>query len=441
MEGIAHTALLRRVWTPTAKKKILRCIKGGCWSVTSNMQQCVRFLWLQHIELHSKTHSRKTSLPQHHGICLNHNLTKFWRRLSSTPDQLANTVRWRHNSQHFVESENEYFHSYLKSHLEYQPYFLSSMFQRKGSVLPRESVAELLQEVKRKKKLDNLLLLLDHWSGALHSEGSSVLSDVAFGQTVNLLARYIEHFSLEDILEFIVSLSNFDFRNTAFSSEARKHRILVSKSFDQACGLHVKQMKVRDLFLAADFFFSLRGSSFVAFPFLMCKRLKSILASLTKQEQVLVLFHISMARRTPPSMIPAVLDHLKPHLPLLSLQELGIVNLAHYKTQSLINHPEFFTALTSHLGHDANQEVDPICLSAVLKYQHRSLNKCKDRMMPQFFAAVRDMEDSLLRRVSTLPSDTLVHVLNLYYSLDLLSEDLFMAVVERILHRGVQEWR
>ncbi|KAL8591247.1 hypothetical protein ACOMHN_017571 [Nucella lapillus] len=148
-----------------------------------------------------------------------------------------------------------------------------------------------------------------------------------------------------------------------------------------------------------------------------------------------------MTRRTPTNMVQTVLGHLRHDLKSLSLQELAVVNLAHYKTQSLVKQPEYFSALTGKLKTAVCGDADPVCLSAVLKYQHRSVNRSKDQLLPQFFSTVREVEGPLIERMAGLTAETMMRVLSLYYSLDLLSDDLFMAVVDRITHTGIHDWR
>ena len=358
---------------------------------------------------------------------------------SCTPTQRN---RWDNEGQNFSECENEYFHSYLSLSPEYHPYLLSALSTQDSCVLPVETVSTLLHQVQKEKKVENLLALLSHWRGVASVDAYSVLSSDSFSKTVRLLRKHIHLMPLRDILECMANLNTLGFRQSLLSvSELRKNRIMVSKMFDKVCSKRVKQLDIKGLFLAADFFYSVRGSPFTDYPYLMCERMKFFLPQLTKPELVLLLFHVSMIRRSPPNLTNAAIDHLKSHLDSLTLQELGIINLAHYKTQSHVRQPAFFTALTKKLKTAASYNVDPICLSAVLKYQQKSLNKCKDSFLPEFFTTVKGMEEPLLSRIPTLPSETLMHVLNLYYSLDLLSEDLFLAVIDRVVLKGLADWR
>ncbi|XP_076465697.1 FAST kinase domain-containing protein 5, mitochondrial-like [Babylonia areolata] len=364
----------------------------------------------------------------------------FQKRCSSTL-ATSSTAKWDSKTQAFVENENEYFHSYLESVSVYQPYFLSFLSEQESGILPYETVQSLLQEIKEKKTTEKLLLLLGHWSGIARTEGCSVLSDKSLCQTVKLLQRNIKLLSVEEMMQSITYLNNLGFRQNTLMTEPRRNRIILSKAFDQAFTQHIKQMNVKDLLLAADFFYSVRGSSFAEYTFAMCERMKLFLPTMTKPELILLFFHMSMTRRTPPNMVQTMMDHLRQHLNSLTLQELGIVNLAHYKTQSLVRCPEYFLALTARLNTDVGQGVNPICLSSVLKYQHRSLNRCKDQLLPQFFTTLQDIEDPLLQQVPKASSESVMRVISLYYSLNLLSEDLFTAVIDRITHRGVQDWR
>ena len=393
-------------------------------------------------EKSNSTFSKRVPLTDYRSRFQDVDSIKFQRRYTTDSGTFSRRNKWDDKAQDFVESENDYFHSYLESVPEYQPYFLASLSRREAYILPDETVAKLLQEVKEEKKAENLLLLMDHWSAIASIEGWHVLSDDSFSQTARLLKKNTNQFSMEEIIKIMANLNSLGFRQSLLSfAEPRKNRILVSKAFDQVCSKRVKKFAARELLLAADFFYSVRGSSFTDFPYLMLERMKFFLPTLTKAELILLLFHISMARKTSSNLIDAALDCLKQDFNSLTIQELGIINLAHYKTRSHINQPAYFTALTKHLETDVGRNIDPICLSAVLKYQQKSLNKCKDQFVPQFFTTVKHLEDPLRPRISTLPSETLMHVLNLYYSLDLLSEDLFVAVIDRVLHRGVQDWR
>lgn len=430
----------------STRSRFVSTVKNGWVARLRKEQLCLNCIQLQLSVVFTKkfvsTFSQRTPLTDHINSYQDLDLTKFQRRYTVESGQFVHRNKWDDKAQDFVEYENDYFHSYLESIPEYQPYFLAFLSRKQTSALPNETVAKLLQEVKEEKKVENLLSLLDHWSGVASVEGWHVLSDDSFSQTVRLLKKHANKFSVEEVVESMANLNRLGFRQSVLSfSEPRKNRILVSKAFDQVCSKRVRKLEVKELLLAADFFYSVRGSSFTDFPSLMFERMKSLLPAMTKAELILLLFHMSMARKTSTNLISAVLDCLKQDMGSLTLQELGIINLAHYKTRSHINQPAYFTALTKHLETDAGRDMDPICLSAVLKYQQKSLNKCKDQFLPQFFTTVKCMEDPLLPRISTLPSETLMHVLNLYYSLDLLSEEFFMGIIDRVLHKGIQDWR
>jgi hypothetical protein len=362
--------------------------------------------------------------------------------MSDTGPSLSNG-KWN-DTGHFVEYENEYFHAYLESIPECRPYFLSSVPKKRLESLQDHTLSSLLQEIKE-EKFSNLLPVLDHWSFMAREEGWHIFSDNLFSQTIKLLSKYASRLSAEEFIESMAKLNSLGFRQSVLSlSEPRKSRILVSKAFDIVCCKRLKTFDVKELLLAADFFYSVRGSSFTDFPLVMCERMRHFLPSLTKHELLVVLFHAGLTRRTSSKLIEAVMEHLKPHMATLSLQELGIINLAHFKTRSYIQHPSYFTSLTKQLKTEAGHDLDPICLSAVLKYQQiKSMHSRRVQQVnvPQFYRTIQDLEDPLLPRIPTLTSETLMHVLNLYHSLDLLSEDMYMAVVDRVLNKGVSDWR
>jgi len=434
----------------STRSSFMGAIRNGLAARLKKGQSCLNCMQLQLSQVFTGKHA--TSFTFSRGMPLTDyrnrlqvqdvDLTKFLRRYTTDSGSFNHRNTWDDSGQNFVESENDYFHSYLESVPEYKPYFLASLSRKETFVLPNETVAKLLQEVKEEKKVDNLLSLLDHWSGVASVEGWHVLSDISFSDTARLLKKHANQFSIEEIIQIMANLNSLGFRQSVLSfAEPRKNRIIVSKTFDQVCSKRVKKLQVKELLLAADFFYSVRGSTFTDFPYLMAERMKFFLPALSKTELILLLFHMSMSRKTSSNLIDAALEYLKKDIDSLTIQELGIINLAHYKTRSHIRLPAYFAALTKHLKADAGRNIDPICLSAVLKYQQKSLNKCKDQFLPQFFMTVKSLEDPLQSRISSLPSETLMHVLNLYYSIDLLSEDLFMAVIDRVLHKGIQDWR
>lgn len=342
---------------------------------------------------------------------------------------------------HFVEYENEYFHEYLESLCGYKPYFLSSL-KKEREILQVETVALLLKEVKEDKKFKNLITLLDHWSCVAEKSGWNIFLEDSFTQTVKLLGKYASHLSQQEVLVVMASLNSLGFRKSVLSfCEPRRNRILLSKILDRVCCKNLKTLDIRDMLLAADFFYSVRGSSFTEFPLLMCERMNFYLPELTKHELILLLFHAGLTRKAFSQLIDVAVVHLQQYMNSMTLQELAIINLAHYKTRSSLNHPSFFVALTRQLeGHGA-KDLDPICLAALLKYQQKSLHSRKQHHLPQFFSTIKELENPLLPRMSTLPSETLMHVLNLYYSLDVLSEEMYLAVINRILTKGVKDWR
>lgn len=448
INGYLQKTLTMATFSPTASMLLSNVRCGLLKSAVSEELFCKNCRQLQllasSVRRRFSTFNLRMPAVHHIGKMQNcHPLAKCVRKHITESGPTHHKNRWQDKGQHFVESENEFFHSYLESSYVYQPYLLSSHQRKESDVLPKETVVTLLKEVKEDRKIENVLRLFDHWAGvARRSEGWHVLSDDSFSQTTRLLKKCINHLSVEDAIECMVNLSGLGFRQSMLShSEPRRNRILLSKAFDQLCSKRVKKLDVRQLLLAADFFYCVRGSSFTDFPFLMCERMKFFLPELTKPELILLLFHAGLTRTASSNLISASLEHLKDEMASLTIQELGIVNLAHYKTRAHVTQPAYFSALTKQLETDASLDVDPICLSAVLKYQQKSLNKSKNQFLPQFFTTVRTLEDPLLTRISSLPSETLMHVLNLYYSLDLLSEDLFMATIDRIRNKGLKDWR
>lgn len=366
------------------------------------------------------------------------------KRFMSETESLEPSVKLS-NDINFAEKENEYFYEYLASLPECRPYFLRHSFCGHGPELEECKINTLMEGIENKACPElipqEILQLLQHWATVSERVGPEGLENEKFALLVKLVTKHIYSMNFKQVIESMAYISRLGLRNSVTYCESRKNRILLSKSYDNMlCGTLIR-LNLQELLLAADFLFALRGSSFTKFPYLICERVKPFLPTMTKPELILLLFHISACRRAPEGFVDLIMNLLSKDMANLSLEEVGIINLAHYKTHTLIRRATYFMAVSKNLKKRISQDLNPICLAAVLKYEDASLNKCKENQVPQFFTMLEDLVDPLLPHISTLPPQTLMHILHLFYSLDLLPESLFLAAVDRILCKGVTEWR
>lgn len=373
------------------------------------------------------------------------------RHVSFSENVPASRYMWENIQQSYIESENEYFHSFLESTTMFHPYLLGFRTVNHGCVnnyinsISKDVLFEMLNRAADKTQPDrvqNLLFILEYWAAKAAQNSQDITKDLHFNKTVQLLGRNLQNMSPNQIIESMVLISQLDFRkNSLVFDEARKNRILLSKYFDDECCKRLQVFQVKELLLAADFFYVMRGSLFASFPHQMLERMKALLHILTKPELLLLLYHANLTRKTPPGLLEDVTNHLTNHFDSMSLNELAVVNQAHYKTCTKVQQPAFFMALSHQLEICAQQDINPICLSALFKYQHHSMNSYKVGILPQFFSTMQKVEKFLLPRIPTVPPETLTHILRIYFSMEIISEDLLVAVFERIAAKGVSDWR
>ena len=350
----------------------------------------------------------------------------------------------------YAEKENEYFHNYLSNTDQYKPLFFSGCRNDNdnGFISWERLSAELgtllnLESSELKISQNQLLSVLKNVSSLPVEQHMNLFHDSNFHKFCKCLLSQLSNISNDDYLECMAALSRLSFRQ-CITSDLRDIRIMIAQSFDEENIKRMTDWQARQLLLVADFYFHLRCSSSSWVRYL--KRMFSTLfasrtfSELGKEEIVTLLLHVGLTRQIGERDLNEALLKICQQIDTYTIEELGIVSLAYFKTNKPVRNTLFQNELAAKLN-SCVSEVGQICLSAVLKCLQKSSNKLRIRYHPELLQQMIELQPSLSLRMPSLTPQTALHVLSIFHSFKYISEQLISSFSVKLARDHLKEWR
>ncbi|XP_041373725.1 uncharacterized protein LOC121386771 isoform X2 [Gigantopelta aegis] len=347
----------------------------------------------------------------------------------------------------FMEKENEYFHDYLSNTIQYKPFFFPGCRNEdtfKSSTDSSTNLDQMLNNFNSTKiSQDQLLSILKELTCLPTKQHLNLFLDPNFHQLCKCLLSQLTDMSNKAYFESMETMSRFNFRQ-CITSDLRDLRIMIAKSYDQENIARISDWDPRQLLLVADFYFHLRCSSMPWVGYL--KRMFStlfiskILGQLGNEEIVTLLLHVGLARQIGERELNDAVLKICQQIDSYTIEELGIVSLAYFKTNKPVKNTLFQEKIAAKLN-SCIKDVEPICLSAILKCLQKSSNKIWMRYRPEMLQMMIDLQPSLSLRMSSLTPQTALHVISIFHNFKYISEKLISSFSVKLTHDDLLEWR
>lgn len=346
---------------------------------------------------------------------------------------------------YFPEEENEHFHLVLEKMPEYKNKLI---YVTDATEIVEVGVAEECSSILG--ALDNLptdieteMGLLDRLANLPQSAKPGLLGEERFKSLCLSALSKVENLSDQQFFKMLRALSTFGFRR-AMHGEARTFRLSVHSMVTKECERRSDRnnWNLQQLFLAADFRFATRCSTFLSAGSMadLHNRIQKQLKHLSKAELVLFMYHCGVSRQITKSAIPQILEKVLDQFETLNFDELAIVCLGLFKTNNAVYMPQFLTKLSQRVHRDMGTATH-LALSAVFKTLCKSTDKNTSRYNSDFQGVLWPLLDKSTTVLTDLPFSTFIHIFRFFLGLHWMSEAFLATLVETVLKDDVAKWR
>ncbi|ALC48813.1 CG2124 [Drosophila busckii] len=348
--------------------------------------------------------------------CLRHGLasrcTLLKRELSSTAPMPAKA---------FVDAENQFAHKVLATSVKPYQILRTEEYLKTDLTAPLLLPQDVLQPPPSKvepAELQRALKQLTQYCAQTNTQ----LSDERFTNFIRVYCEQLHRFSDEQLLDALRCLQELP---TPESTKTPNYMELWN-TLDIECCRRVEQWKQTQLLLVCDAWYQLGLARIGEYVWLALRKLGRKLRKLPPEQLVQCMFLCNLLRRQVFEMFDFELN-LQKCSQQLTLQELGVMAMGFFKTQTPIRNPELVEQLYQRLGAqlDSVEDITLVALLKVLRYSSK---------LPQV-AALQQLLEALLPQVERVSLLTCLHMALLGCELQTCND----ALIEQVLLRFERE--
>ncbi|KAI4502387.1 hypothetical protein M0802_002299 [Mischocyttarus mexicanus] len=255
-------------------------------------------------------------------------------------------------------SENQYARNYLQSSYHYKNTIVP---ERKWEIIVTDEEAkQLLNKDWSTATVTEIVLALRTLSYHIVNKSDHDIDQLPrYDHILNALTANIDNLTLDLLEKVLISL-------LSFPEHLKKTKEFNNlwKSLDNYCQKQYTNWPIDKMFLIADSFLCLhyKNSDYI-WKFL--RKMNSKLNKLTAKNVVQLMFIVNIIRQTPLNMyeVECILEQ---HLDDLTINELGLIAMGFFKSNTKIRDSKLLKAITLRLANDL-KSVDNVSLSALFK--------------------------------------------------------------------------
>lgn len=310
----------------------------------------------------------------------------------------------------FVDGENNFAHNVL---VRLGNYNLMSSCPALPEVVTEPASLATPVDVSNRQLLEHLQRTAQYCRGQ-----QITISDVRFDGIVDLFLDRISTLTDEELLSTVRILTIFP----ATQGVGARNFLEMWTALDDECLRRLDDWSTEQRLLACDHWFKLNMAKVAKFPMQSTKRLGRNLRRLSPSQLVQTLFYVNMLRKTTLEMFPFE-ERLAKVIDDLSTDEIAIMSMGFFKTQTKLNIPEVAQKVYERLYEDCLTLPD-ISLTAILKILRYSA-KLTDA------PNVVRIQQRLMRRIPELSLLSCLHLALLGTSFQCCDAECVSAVIKR----------
>ena len=222
-------------------------------------------------------------------------------------------------------------------------------------------------------------------------------------------------------------------------------RVLLANAFSSACVARMKNWNKTRILYVADFFYGMRYRAYeenscgyhqAMIDFILKKHLRGMQST----DVVLLLLHLSIARKSHNKIMNALEKRVDVYVNEYSLDELAIVCLGFFKTRTPIRNMRLLESIAEKLAEDA-KSADEVSLAGIYKCFGKSTTKTVGRKIPHLVDCHNKTIQTLLPRLSDLNVKTVMHIFSYCYTIQQVSSDFMDAICDVVKAADFSSWR
>ncbi|XP_076054954.1 FAST kinase domain-containing protein 5, mitochondrial [Oratosquilla oratoria] len=220
------------------------------------------------------------------------------------------------------------------------------------------------------------------------------LEDPQYSTLCGALTASLHHLTDDSLLQVLQSLTFWP----PTESTTTPNFVGIWNALDRVCTERMKYWDIKKMFLVADHWFALRLSRISSYNLNLTKFLGKRVNKMQPTELVQYLFYANLCRQLEPFIVMRELEkRLVEVMKDLSVEELGVISMGFFKTQTFLKNEQLVDAIMSKTLVNLDVVTDA-SLCSILKLLRKSVPVSRSKAMLEFMNAL----DSHIERLNTM---------------------------------------